>query len=346
MDDFLGGIQRGEMAADHFTIIANTTARDPRLHLADRGLLVDMMSHAKGFVITEQSLASRCADGITVVRTCLDRLRALGYIYRGKRTRYPKGSKNAKGKDISGALGPYQWYVTDKPEVIAAILEQVAREQQMAISSAAQETAGQDKGPFSEVVPTSANAEPVDNPDLPQDSVGSDDLRKQGVSADQHNLRFTTSVNLSTKEDQGQEEQEEDQGGLACGSDAGRAAPVRTESSPAAAVGGPLQPEFVEQPPDARAHASDDPLRWHGAGGLVGLNSPAARNARNAIVTGNQGPSWSQSRAARQKLDPATRAAVRAELAQRPARPPRAPGLPLADEQRPQDATPPDRLAR
>src|SRR5688500_17199306 len=82
--DFIGGSQRGEMAADHFTIIANTTARDPRLHLADRGLLVDMMSHKKGFIITEQSLADRCADGITVVRTCLDRLRTLGYIYRGK----------------------------------------------------------------------------------------------------------------------------------------------------------------------------------------------------------------------------------------------------------------------
>lgn len=328
--DFIGGLQRGEMAADNFTIIANTTARDPRLHLADRGLLVDMMSHKKGFIITEQSLANRCADGITVVRNCLERLRALGYIYRGKRTRYPKGSRNADGKNIGGALGPYQWFVTDKPEVIATILLQVAREQAAFIAAVAaeDETAGQDYSRNPEVVPTSANAQPVDNSDLPQDSVGSSDLGKQGVFADQHKLRSTTSGNLSSKEDQPEEEQKEEQQADAASGEPPALRLGGPESSAETAVVGPSELRFEAQPPDARVDAK----RWHGIGGMIGDDSPAAQHARNTIVTGNRGPSWERSRAARQQRDPATRAAVRDELARRPAGLPRASGLPVTDE--------------
>lgn len=331
--DFIGGLQRGEMAADNFTIIANTTARDPRLHLADRGLLVDMMSHKKGFIITEQSLANRCADGITVVRNCLERLRALGYIYRGKRTRYPKGTKNSAGKNIGGALGPYQWYVTDKPDVIATILLQVAREQAAFIAECEQETAGQDYRPKPEVVATSANAQPVDNPDLPQVSVGSSDLGEQGVSAAHDNLRFTTSGNLSTKEDQPEEEQEEEQRADAAviGGEPNSLRSSGPETSTAAAVDGTSELRFEARPPDARADAK----KWHGVGGMIGDDSPAARNARAAIVSGRRGPSRNQRQQARQRLDPVVREQVRAELAQRPPGLPRVAGLPLNGEQQP-----------
>jgi hypothetical protein len=364
-ESFLGGLLRGEMAADNFFIMTNAAGRDPELHLADRGLLADMISHKNGFVITEESLAARCKDGVKTVRQCLKRLRAQGYVYRGERMRYPAGSRNKAGKDISGALGPYRWYVTDKPEEIANILKQYAREQRALNLAAEHIIAGQDYRPEWEVVANSDDGKPVDNCDLPAERAGSPDQAEHRESADQHNRPVTTVLKGRTKEDQPEEDQEEEQGGLACGSDAGRAALGRTgEPSSATAADGPERPESVDQPQTAReafaavaapnseiptsgaTSENADPKRWHGVGGLVGDNSPAARNAKAAIVSGRVGPSWQQRRRARQGLDPSRREQVRAELAQRPARPPRAPAVPLLDEPAPQDSTPPDRFPR
>lgn len=339
-ESFLGGLMRGEMAADHFFIMTNAAGRDPELHLADRGLLADMISHAQGFVITEASLAARCKDGVKTVRACLKRLRARGYVYRGERLRYPAGTKNAKGKDISGALGPYRWYVTDKPEEIAAILTQYAKEQRAANLAAEHIAAGQDYRPEWEVVPD----HPVDNSALPAEPAASPDQAERGEHAGDHNRPVSTALKGRTKEDQREEDQVENQGGLACGSETGRAALGRAVTPSAAAVDGPLGTEFVDQPQTARASA--DPLRWHGPGGLAGLNSPAANNARNSIVSGKRGPNWSQTKDARKKLDPAIRAAVRDELASRPAGPPRATGLPQRDDQRSPVGTPPEPPSR
>lgn len=347
-DDFIGGLQRGEMAADNFFIMTNAAARDPQLHLADRGLLADMMSHKNGFLITEETLASRCMDGVKTVRTCLERLRAAGYVYRGARTRYPKGTRNSKGKDISGALGPYRWYVTDKPEEIAVILARYAKEQRALNLTPEHVSPGHDYMPEEEVVATCDDAQPVDNSaapaepaNLPADRAGSPDLRKQGETAGQNNRPSTTVLKGRTKEDQPEEDQEENCG-LAYGSETARAALGRNEISPATAVDGPLEPEFVDRPQTARA----DLKQWHGMGGMIGDNSPAARNARNAIVTGRRGPSWSDTRAARQRRDPAERERVRAELAQRPAGLPRATNLPLPNDHDRTGPTPPDRSPR
>lgn len=348
-DDFIGGLVRGEMAADNFFIMTNAAARDRTLHLADRGLLADMMSHKNGFVITEETLAARCMDGVKTIRTCLRRLRAAGYVYRGERLRYPAGTRNGDGKDISGALGPYRWYVTDKPEEIAIILSRYAKEQRAINLAAEPVCAAQDYRPEWDVVLTSDDTEPVDNStvtgDLPAERAGSDDLGKQGQSAAQDYRPRTTALKGRTKEDQAEEDQEEKQGASPDGSDAGRAAPARTgEASTAAAVDGPLGLRFEGQPQNARE--ADEALRWHGPGGLVGDNSPAARHARAAIVTGRLAPTREQRQRARARLNPAVREQVRAELAGRPAGLPRAAGLPLGDDQHRTGPTPPDPLAR
>lgn len=351
-DDFIGGLQRGEMAADNFFIMTNAAARDPQLHLADRGLLADMMSHKNGFVITEESLAARCMDGVKTVRTCLERLRAAGYVYRGTRTRYPKGTRNSKGKDISGALGPYRWYVTDKPEEIAVILARYAKEQRAVNLTGEHVSAGHDYMPEEEVVPTCDDAQPVDNSaspaqqaNLPAERAGSPDLWKQGETAGQDNRPFTTVLEGRTKEDQPEEDQEENRG-LACGSETARAALGRDETSPATAVDGWLGPESVDQPQDARTRETDDPLRWHGPGGMVTLNSPAARRARNEVLTHRAGPSWAQRKDARARLDRDKLDRVRAELAQRPAGLPRATNLPVPDDHDQTGSTPPDLAPR
>jgi hypothetical protein len=126
---FLGGLRRGEMASDHFTILSNALLRDGTISYRAKGVFGNMASHREGFTITEEFLASMGTEGISAIRVALQELRAAGYIYRGERMRYPKGTVNRKGKDISGALGAYQWYVTDKPEEIAAILTQYTTEQ-------------------------------------------------------------------------------------------------------------------------------------------------------------------------------------------------------------------------
>jgi hypothetical protein len=114
------------MAADHFTIVANSVARDRALSYAAKGLFLNMAGHREGFTITEEFLARQSTDGVKTVRPLLGELRATRYIYRSaERTRYPAGTYKAAGKDISGALGPYTWFVTDKPEEMAIILAPV-----------------------------------------------------------------------------------------------------------------------------------------------------------------------------------------------------------------------------
>lgn len=144
----------------------------------------------------------------------------------------------------------------------------------------------------------------------------------------------------TSKEKKEPEEQEEDQArGAASGADPAALRLAGPENSAAPSVGGRLEPGLTTQPPDARA----DPKRWHGIGGMIGDNSPAAQNARNAIVTGRRGPTWEQTRQARSNRSPSVRAAVRAELAQRPAGLPRAP---VIDERRQETPTPPDPSSR
>lgn len=230
-----GGIKRGETAADHFTIVSNLAARDPDLYLADRGLLVDILSHKSGFVITEESLAARCRDGIKTVRACLKRLMERGYLYRGERTRYPRGYRNKDGKDIGGALGPYVYYATDKLDDIAAILHErarVERERLAAVLAAEQgpvvdpadvdpKSAGQDNRPVGTVVDSEVAGQPAENPRPAAVEAGSPDLQESKIIAGGDNRPSTTGVKGRTKEDQRKKTNQEDQG--ADGADAGAA---------------------------------------------------------------------------------------------------------------------------
>lgn len=312
-----GGLQVGETAASNFVIISNNLARDPDLYLADRGLIVDILSHARGFRITEESLADRCRDGVKTVRGCIKRLMERGYLYRGERTRYPRGYRNKAGVDIGGALGPYVYYATDKIEVIRTILEQQERQMRARLEAEAaaqqgqpvvdptevvppDEPAGQDYRPEGDLVDDVAAGSPVDNPSLTARKAGSPDQSKQGIPAGGDYRPSTTGVKGRTREDQPKKTKKEDQGPAAGGDAAGAPAALRlagTGTSTATPVAGP-DPDQTAQG-DRRlstARAKPAPV------------PPAPPRTRH------RGPNWRQVRAQRSGGDDDRRQAARAEL--------------------------------
>lgn len=182
---FPGGISRGEMASSNFTIVSNLVMRDPNLSCAAKGLFGNLASHRADFAITEGFLASQCADGVKAIRRTLQELRAAGYLYRGERLRHPQGTRNAAGKDISGSLGSYKWYVTDKPDEVAEFLKRYREER----PDGDPHFAGQDRVPKRPSVVTSddTDAEPVDNStdgsSLAAETADSDDQGKDPKTA-------------------------------------------------------------------------------------------------------------------------------------------------------------------
>jgi hypothetical protein len=245
MTDFLGGLRRGEMASDHFTIVANALARDKGLSYAAKGLFLNMAGHREGFRITEEFLACQSTDGVKTVRRLLSELRAAGYIYRStERTRYPAGTRNADGKDISGALGPYTWFVTDKPEEIAIILTQYAAE-----------SAAQDNRPTGEVVQGDAAATDVVLGMVSPDSAGSADQGKQHVSAGGDLRPVTTGGSGSSIEDHSKKTIQKTNGGAV----ARPRTPANREPLPDSCGGSTSELELVGDHPVARARAE---MRW------------------------------------------------------------------------------------
>lgn len=114
--DFAGGLRRGEMAADQFSIISNALARDPNISFRAKGVFLALLNHDADQAVAEDSLASAGAGGRKAVRAALAELHEAGYVRRGEhRSRYPSGTTNAAGKDISGALGPCGWTVAGEP---------------------------------------------------------------------------------------------------------------------------------------------------------------------------------------------------------------------------------------
>jgi len=202
ISEFTAGLRHGELASSNFTIVANSVARDRNLSYAAKGLFLNLVSHAANFRITEEFLASQSTDGLKTVRRLLGELRAAGYVYRGERSRYPKGTRNAVGKDISGALGPYTWYVTDKPEEIAIILARYATE-----------TAGRDNVPSGDVAATSLSDTDPDDGGLPPVWAGSSDQREQGVSAGEDNRPEPTGGSGRSIEDQFKKNMKKNSGG-------------------------------------------------------------------------------------------------------------------------------------
>lgn len=91
-----GGVHRGVIPTDHFTIIENATIRDERLSYKARGLLALLLSHEPGWVVMLTDLVTPI-DGLASVRSGIRELEALEYLRRS-RVRLP-----------SGAYGPDRW---------------------------------------------------------------------------------------------------------------------------------------------------------------------------------------------------------------------------------------------
>ena len=87
-----------------FTVVRNTAARDRALTFRARGLLVWMLSHQSGRLITAAAMIDAGPDGRGEVRAALRELEQADYI---RRTRY----RGAKG------LWHHEMTVTDMPTV-------------------------------------------------------------------------------------------------------------------------------------------------------------------------------------------------------------------------------------
>jgi hypothetical protein len=77
---------------DHFTQIPNAWLRDPNLSLGAKGLLAQLLSHAPGWEISQESIARANRMGKGAIRTLIGELLGAGYLNRSEsRTRLDKG---------------------------------------------------------------------------------------------------------------------------------------------------------------------------------------------------------------------------------------------------------------
>lgn len=81
---------RSELPEYGFTIVANSLARDSRLRRVTRSLMIEIMSHADNFVVTEALLVNNGLEGRDVVRNSLKELERFGYL---ERVRIREGGK-------------------------------------------------------------------------------------------------------------------------------------------------------------------------------------------------------------------------------------------------------------
>ena len=79
-------IRRGILAIDQdFTIIRNAWARDGRMSMRARGLLVQLLSHRPGWEVTIESLVRDNPEGRDAVRSAIHELEEHGYLVREQR---------------------------------------------------------------------------------------------------------------------------------------------------------------------------------------------------------------------------------------------------------------------
>jgi hypothetical protein len=77
---------------DHFTQVPNAWLRDPNLSLGAKGLLAQLLSHAPGWEVSQESLARANKVGKDAIRTLIGELLSEGYLTRSeKRTRLDRG---------------------------------------------------------------------------------------------------------------------------------------------------------------------------------------------------------------------------------------------------------------
>lgn len=97
------GLLKKSGVADHFTIVGNDAARDRRLSLKARGLLLYLLSHRDGWTLSIDRLARQMDEGKAAIRGAVHELEALGYLTR----------EQTRGQD--GLAGHSVWLVTDSP---------------------------------------------------------------------------------------------------------------------------------------------------------------------------------------------------------------------------------------
>ena len=77
---------------DKFTQVPNAWLRDPNLSLGAKGLLAQLLSHAPGWEVSQESLAKANRTGKDAMRTLIGELLSAGYLNRSTdRTRTEKG---------------------------------------------------------------------------------------------------------------------------------------------------------------------------------------------------------------------------------------------------------------
>jgi biotin operon repressor len=77
---------------DHFTQIPNAWLRDSRISLGAKGLLAQLLSHAPGWRISQESLGRDNGVGRDAIRTLINELLEAGYLFRSEdRERTEKG---------------------------------------------------------------------------------------------------------------------------------------------------------------------------------------------------------------------------------------------------------------
>ena len=77
---------------DHFTQIPNAWLRDSRISLGAKGLLAQLLSHAPGWKISQESLGHANGIGRDAIRTLINELLDAGYLNRSEdRERTEKG---------------------------------------------------------------------------------------------------------------------------------------------------------------------------------------------------------------------------------------------------------------
>lgn len=96
---------------DQFTQIPNSWLRDPRLSLATKGLLAQIMSHRPGWSITLENLALANGVGRDAIRTCINQLIEVGYLSRSE-----ERERNSMGQ-VAGYT-----YVTQDPTQVEPTL--------------------------------------------------------------------------------------------------------------------------------------------------------------------------------------------------------------------------------
>ncbi|MET9690385.1 hypothetical protein ABZY81_18205 [Streptomyces sp. NPDC006514] len=105
------GIQRGPMAADNFTQIANALFRDRRISFKAKGIFGLISTHRAGFTVTVAALVRSGTDGKSAVTTGLQELEKFGYLERGqwyRITDVPAHLFDLLGDDATGMLDRVQ----------------------------------------------------------------------------------------------------------------------------------------------------------------------------------------------------------------------------------------------